>query len=124
VDRATFDGIDYQVTGGLSGRGDGTSLHIQPGGAVTRQTLKRGLEHGQIDHITVDDLVNKVRSAQLPALCAMYQCIGCADDFVDEVSVHLDGITLTARASQLGDPPDGLQHLIDALRDLVDRPLD
>ena len=123
VERARFGGIDYRVTGGLSGDGNGTSLHIEANGAVTRETLEHGTEQGRIDQATVDALVSKVRSAQFATLCSMYQCSGCADDFVDEVSVHLDDVTVTARASQLGDPPAGLQDLITALRQVIEGPL-
>jgi hypothetical protein len=43
---------------------------------------------------------------------------------IDEVSVRLDDVAMTARASQLGDPPKGVQGLIDALRQIVERSLD
>jgi hypothetical protein len=124
VETARFDHIDYQVIGGVGGVGDGTSLHIEANGAVTRQTEKRGPEYGQIDKATVEDLVNKVRDAQFPLLCRIYPCADrCTDEFFDEVSVHVDGITRTARAGWSGHPPIVLQDLIDALQDPVDRPL-
>jgi hypothetical protein len=122
TDRATFGGIEYQVVGGLSGHGDGTSLHIQPDGSLTLQTPQRGAVQGQLDPATLASLVGTARSAQFPTLCAMYRCSGCDDDFIDQVSVQFDGSALTVLASQEGDPPARLQAMIDALRQIAQRP--
>jgi hypothetical protein len=119
---ATFGGIDYKVVGGFSGRGDGTSLQIQRDGSVMRETQPRGAEQGQLDQVTLDNLIADARSAEFPTLCAVYPWDG-ADDFVDEVTVHFDDSVFVVRASQFGDPPDRLQALIDTLRQIVDRPL-
>ncbi|HEX7836765.1 MAG TPA: hypothetical protein VF469_04830 [Kofleriaceae bacterium] len=122
TDRATFGGIEYQVVGGFSGHGDGTALHIQPDGTITVQTPQRGTGQGQLDPATLASLVGTARSAQFPTLCAIYRCSGCTDDFVDQVSVQFDGSALTVLASQEGDPPDRLQAMIDALRQVAQHP--
>jgi hypothetical protein len=120
---ATFGGIEYRVTGGLSGDGNGTSLQIDRYGAVTRQTLQRGTERGQLDQGTLDEVIADARAAEIPTLCAMYRCAGCADDFVHEVMAQLDDVVLVVQVSDLGDPPDRLHALIDLLQELVDRRL-
>lgn len=122
TDRATFGGIAYQVVGGFSGQGDGTSLNIQPDGSMTLQAPQRGIVQGRLDAAALASLVATARSAQFPTLCAMYRCSGCNDDFVDQVSVQFDGSALTVLASQEGDPPGRLQAVIDALRQIVEHP--
>lgn len=123
TDRATVGAIDYQVIGGFTGQGDGTSLHIQPDGSVTRQTRTHGAEQGQLDQAALGDLVAKVRSAQFPTLCTVYSCAGCGDNYVDQVSVQFGGDVLTVKASQLGDPPDRLREVIGTLQQIVSGPL-
>jgi hypothetical protein len=120
---AMFGGIDYQVVGGFSGQGDGTSLQIQPDGSFTRHTPQRGAEQGQLDPAALRDLIAAARSAQFPTLCMMYEAPGVADELVYQVSVRFDASVLIARASQGGEPPDRLEAVIDALRQIVDRPL-
>lgn len=123
-DGATIGEIGYQVVGGLSGGGDGTSLQIKPDGTLTRTTTQRGTEHGQLDPATLDDLVGKARAAQLPTLCAIYSCASCGDEYSYDVSVQIDGITHTVQASMLATPlPDPLQAIIEALQAIVMRPL-
>lgn len=117
-------GIDYRVTGGFSGQGDGTSLQITSDGAVTRHTTKGGTERGQLDATTLDHLASTARAAQLPTLCTMYPCAGCGDDYVHDVSIRFDGSTYKVQASGLAQPlPDRLQAVITALQQIVGRPL-
>lgn len=118
----TIGGLAYQVTGGLSGAGNGTSLQIDARGQVTRHTRERGTETGQLDPAAFQDLAAKARAA-VPTLCATYGCLGCADDFVHRVTVTLDGVPYTAEASELTSPPPGLSDLLHALQQIVDRPL-
>lgn len=120
---APFGGLDYQILGGLSGDGDGTKLQILPDGAFARCTYQRGMEQGQLDRTALDDVMAKARDAQFPTLSVTYPCSGCVDDFVYQVSVQFDGSVLSSRASELGNPPDRLRALIDALQQIVDRPL-
>jgi len=110
--------IDFQVTGGFAGGGDGTpSLRIEPDGTATRagQTF-------QLDRMTLDDLDAKVEAAQFPTLAATYS--GCADCYVYEVSVQLDGSSYTVAADTLAQVPPALQAVIDTLKDISQRQLD
>lgn len=119
---AQVGGIDYEVSGGLSGEGDGTSLQIAPDGAFTRHTMQRGTEQGRLDQATLDDLTGRARAAQFPTLCAIYGS-AAADELFHDVSVQFDASTYTVMVSQFATPPDRLQGLIEALQAIVDRPL-
>jgi hypothetical protein len=121
---APLDGISYQVTGGFTGTGDGTSLEIAPDGAVTRTTREGGTERGQLGAATLDRLTRAARAAQLPTLCKEYPCPGCGDDYIHDVSVRFEGNTYRVRASTMAPPlPDRLQAVIDAVQDIVEQPL-
>ncbi len=120
---APFGGIDYRVVGGFTGNGDGTMLQILPDGSFTRCTRQRGMEQGQLDPAALGGVIGKARDAQFPTLSMMYPCSSCGDDFIYQVSVQFDGSALTSRVSQYGDPPARLQALIDALQQIVGRPL-
>ena len=61
---ATFGGLDYAVVGGLSGQGDGTTLHIAADGAFSRYTPQRGDEQGMLDPAALQDLVGRARAAE------------------------------------------------------------
>ena len=123
-DDATVGRIGYRVTGGLSGGGDRTSLQIAPDGTLTRTTSQGGTEQGRLDQATLDDLARKARAAQFPTLCSLYPCPHCGDEYADEVSVQIDGISYTVQASTLAPPlPDRLQSLIEMLQSIVTRPL-
>lgn len=115
--------IHYQVTGGFSGTGDGTSMQIEPGGAVTRQTRAHGQEQGQLPRAMLDDIVSKIKDADLPALETTYGC-SCADDLVDELVVQIDGTGRTVAVSKSADSaPEELVTALDAVRAAVDAPL-
>ena len=115
--------IHYQVTGGLSGTGDGTSMQIEPGGAVTRQTRAHGQEQGQLPRALLDDIVSKIKDADLPSLEMTYGC-SCADDLVDELVVQIDGTGRTVAVSKSSDSaPAELLTALDAVRAAVDAPL-
>lgn len=115
--------IHYQVTGGLSGAGDGTSMKIEPGGAVTRQTRARGDEQGQLPRTMLDDIVRKIQDADLPTLETTYGC-SCADDLIDELVVQIDGTDRIVDVSKSSDSaPDELKTAIAAVRAAVDAPL-
>jgi hypothetical protein len=121
---ATFDGIDYRVTGGFTGQGDGTSLQIARDGAFTRRTKQGDTNQGQLDATALGDLVDMARAAQLPTLCARYPCSGCGDDFVYDVSVRFAGSTYRVEVSSFAPPvPARLQAVIEALQDIVAAPL-
>lgn len=120
---ATFGGLDYSVVGGLSGQGDGTTLHIAADGAFSRHTPQRGDEQGMLDPAALQDLVGRARAAEFPTLCQLYTAPGAGDDLVTQVAVHFDASMLTVRVSEFGDPPDRLQTLLDAVHQILDRPV-
>jgi hypothetical protein len=120
---AVFGGIDYQIVGGITGHGDGTTLHVAPDGSFSRHTPQRGSEQGLLDPAALRDLVARARAAEFPTLCLMYAASGAVDDFVYQVSVQFDGREITSRASQFGDPPGRLQAVIDAVQQIANRPL-
>ncbi len=123
ITSAPFGGIDYRVVGGFSGDGDGTMLQILPDGSFTRCTREHGMEQGQFDPAALDDVIGKARDAQFPTLAPLYRCSQCGDEYIYRVSVQFDGSVLTTLVSEYGDPPDRLQALIDALQQIVGRPL-
>jgi len=114
--------IDYRVTGGFSGGGDGTALHIELDGTVTR-AASGGTQTATLDPVALDDLHQKIVDAQFPALSPTYSC-NCADDLIYNVSVQLDGTTHTVAASSLAPYPGRLKTVIDTLQDIRQRPLD
>lgn len=120
---AAFGGLDYAVVGGLTGQGDGTTLHIAADGAFGRHTTQRGDEQGLLDLAALQDLVARARAAEFPTLCLLYAAPGAGDDLVAQVSVRFDAVMLTVRVSELGDPPARLQALLDAVHQILDRPL-
>ena len=113
--------IDYRVTGGFGGAGDGTVLHIELDGRMTR-TVQGATETVTLDAATVADLRDKIAAAKFPTLEPRYAC-GCADDFTDVVSVRLDGATHTVAADQTAAVPGSLKLVIDTLHQIYERPL-
>ena len=67
-----------------------------------------------VDHLDVADADSW--------LAPIYRCSHCGDEYIYRVSVQFDGSVLTTLVSECGDPPDGLQALIDALQQIVGRP--
>jgi hypothetical protein len=114
--------VDYRVTGGFSGGGDGTALHIELDGTVTR-AASGGTQTAALDAVTLDDLHQKIVDAQFPALQPMYSCT-CADDLTYNITVQLDGRTHTVAADSLAPIPGSLKTVIDTLQDIHQRPLD
>jgi hypothetical protein len=114
--------IDYRVTGGFSGGGDGTALHVELDGTVTRHTDQQGTQTAMLDLATLDDLHQKILDARFATLDPAYLC-DCADDYVYNVSVHVDGSVHTVMAHTLGSFPDRLRAVIDTLEDIHQREL-
>lgn len=114
--------VDYRVTGGFSGGGDGTTLHIERDGTATR-TVSGGTQTATLDAVTLDDLHQKIVDAGFPGLPPMYAC-NCADDLTYHISVHLDGSTRTVAADSLAPIPERLKTVIETLQDIHQRPLD
>lgn len=120
---ATVDGpVDYRVTGGFGGGGDGTALHIELDGTVTR-TAGGGTQTATLDAVALADLHQQIVDADLPGLSPAYSC-NCADDLTYHLSVQLDGSTRSVTADSLAPIPDRLKAVIDTLQDIPQRPLD
>jgi hypothetical protein len=115
---AQVDGpIDYQVTGGLGGTGDGTAaLHIELDGTMTRTPLGGRPTIRLLDRATMGRLRRTIADANLPALG---DYTDCCDRYDHVVSVELDGAVHTVAATEGVAIPSGLQHTIDALQALA-----
>jgi hypothetical protein len=115
--------VDYSVTGGFGGNGDGTSLHVTSAGMATRTSRDGGTQTVQLDATTVADLNQKIASAQFPGLQPVYGCPGCADEYVYEVTVEIDGTTYAAKVDQFASPvPESLQTLLTTLGQIAAPP--
>lgn len=115
--------VDYEVTGGPTGSGNGTSLQISEDGWMTRHTAERGTEDGLLDGLTLYGLYVKVIDAQLPGLCKTYSCTGCTGDYVHNLTVYLDDAPYTIQVGFSASPPDPLVALINAVQNLTVLPL-
>jgi hypothetical protein len=113
--------IDFRVSGGFSGGGDGTSIHIEPDGTATRTSLAEGTVTEHLDAATLADLQTRIHEVQFPALAPTYGCLGCADEYFYQVAVVLDGTTykVSVDSSQSGGQPAELQAVVDALKQLA-----
>ena len=120
---AVLGAVDYEVTGGPTGSGNGTSLQISEIGWMMRHTAERGTEDGLLDGLTLYGLYVKVINAQLPSLCKTYSCAGCAGDYVHTLTVYLDDAPYTVQVGFGASPPDRLAALINAMQDITVRPL-
>ena len=115
--------VDYSVTGGFFGGGDGTALHVELDGTVTRHTDQQGTQTAMLDRVTLDDLRQKIVDAQFSTLMPQYHC-NCADDYIDNVSVHVDASLYTVAADRLASLPGCLKTVIDTLKAIHQSPLD
>lgn len=120
---AILGAVDYEVTGGPTAIGNGTWLQIAEIGLFTRHTAERGIENGLLDGLTHYGLYRKVITADLPRLCKVYSCDGCAGDYIHKLTVYLDGDPYTVQVSFRASPPEPLVALINAVRDITTRPL-
>jgi hypothetical protein len=116
------DLIDYTVTGGFTGDGDGTDLHVAQDGTATRPTRDGGTQTAVLDAATVVDLRQKISDAQFATLEPQYSC-NCNDDYVYNVSVEPDGTHYTVTVHATSQYPARLKTLIDTLKDIGQRPL-
>jgi hypothetical protein len=115
--------VDYGVTGGFDGHGNGTSLHVTSDGMATRTSRAGGTQTIQLDATTVADLNQKIANAQFPSLQPVYGCPGCADEYVYEVTVEVNGYTYVARVDQLASMvPESLQTLLTTLGQIAAPP--
>jgi hypothetical protein len=114
---ADIGSIDYRVTGGFSGGGDGTALHVEPDGTATKQS--EGVTRTvQLDPQVMADLYSKVRAADFPSLAPAYEC-SCADVYIYEITVEVDGEDRKVSAWMQAQVPERLSTLITSLRQLA-----
>jgi len=113
--------IEFRVAGGLTGRGDGTAIHIEPGGTATRTSPTDGTVTEQIAPATLAALQGQIRDAQFPGLAPNYGCLGCGDEYYYQVTAELDGASYTVAVDgspDAGEPP-ALTAVIDTLKQLA-----
>ncbi|HEY0478773.1 MAG TPA: hypothetical protein VGD37_14745 [Kofleriaceae bacterium] len=118
-----IDDIDYRVTGGLDGDGDGTALHVARDGAFTRQTRRGVTDRGTLDPATFGELLDKVRAAEFPELGPSYPCGACGDDYIHDLTVQIDGTAHQVMASAQATLPDRLAAVVEALRTIIEPPV-
>ena len=111
--------VDYRVTGGLTGNGDGTSLQLNTDGVGTRTSKAGGTVPVTLDATALADLNRKITAAQFATLQPSYGCNGCGDQFVYQVAVQLDGARHEVSVDSGEAVPDGLQALLATLLQLA-----
>jgi hypothetical protein len=123
VSHASDDLVDFAVSGGFSGQGDGTALHIEADGTATRTTRDGGTQTIALDAATLGVVRRKISDAPFPTLASSYGC-SCADEFVYNLTVPLDGNTYKVDATTVpsGHTPAPVVALIGTLRDIIQGP--
>jgi hypothetical protein len=113
--------VDYQVSGGFSGSGDGTSLTLDTRGVGSRVTAHSGTVPVQLDPAALADLHAKIRDAQFATLQSTYGCHGCADQLVYDIAVQADGhhYEVSIDESDTITYPEGLHALLVTLKQLA-----
>jgi hypothetical protein len=107
--------VDYRVTGGVTGGGDGTSLQLNTDGVGTRTSKAGGTTTVTLDATALADLNGKITAAQFATLQPSYGCHGCADQLVYRVAVQLDGRRYEVTVDAGETVPDGLHALLTTL---------
>jgi hypothetical protein len=115
--------LDYESSGGISGQGDGSELHVTADRTARRVTRQSGSQTATLDAATFSDLRAKIEAAEFTTLEPMYRC-SCADDFVHMVSVQLSDTTYAVSADVSADIPERLQALVDTIHGVIAAPLD
>jgi hypothetical protein len=114
--------VDFVSAGGQTGRGDGTALHIDPDGTMTRTTRTSGTRTTRLDAATIGALRTQIDTANFPTLESSY--INAPDDFTYEVSVDLAGMTYHVSIGEMTrDLPARLSTLVIAFGYLLRRPI-
>jgi hypothetical protein len=116
--------VDYGTAGGLAGNGNGTSLHVTSDGMATRTSRTGGTQTVQLDATTFADLKQTIAAAQFPGLQPTYGCLSCADAYVYEVTVQVDGNTYATRTDGLENAasPESLKTLLLTLDQIANPP--
>jgi hypothetical protein len=110
--------VDYQVTGGFAGNGDGTSLVLDTSGIGTRTTTS-GATPVHLEPAQLADLNAKIRDARFATLQPTYGCNGCTDGFVYDIAVQSSGRHYEVSFDESSAYPDGLRALLATLKQLA-----
>lgn len=113
--------VDYRVTGGLAGGGDGPSLTLDSRGSGTRTTSNGDTVPVHLGAAALADLNARIRDAQFATLQPSYGCHGCNDQYVYEIAVQSDGrhYEVSVDKDSTVVYPDGLRALIATLTQLA-----
>lgn len=114
--------VDYSVTGGFAN--GSTSLHVTSDGMATRTSPLDGTRTVQLDAFNLTDLKQKIADARFPSLQPAYPCSGCADEYLYEVTVQVDGSTYATRVEGLETAvyPESLKTLLLLLEQIAAPP--
>ncbi len=105
--------IDYRVTGGFTGHGDGTAaLHIELDGTMTRTPAGDGPRITKLDRATLGDLRRAIDEANLPEHS---EYVDCCDRFTYGVSVEIGGELHTVAVSDGTAVPRPIRRVMDLL---------
>ena len=111
--------VDYHVTGGFTGRGDGGALTLDTSGFGTRTTPSGAPENIQLDATTLADLNAKIQGAQFATLQPTYGCNGCNDGFVYEIAVQSSGRHYAVSFDESSPYPEGLRELVVTIKQII-----
>ncbi|MBC7973854.1 MAG: hypothetical protein H7138_02630 [Myxococcales bacterium] len=110
--------IEYQVEGGLSGRGDGSpAVRIEPDGTITRTPREGDPEVRVLSSSTMATLRARIAALEVRTLSDSYA--KCCDFFEHVLTVELDRRMRTLTVSDNSGAPRELEDLIDLLHDLA-----
>jgi hypothetical protein len=104
--------VDYSVSGGFAN--GNSSLHVTSDGMATRTSRLDGTQTVQLDASNLADLKQKIADARFPSLEPAYPCQGCADEYLYEVTVQVDGHTYATQVEGLETAvyPESLKTLL------------
>ena len=110
--------VDYKSSGGFDGGGYGTTAHITADGFVS---LGPATDSPQLTSDQLAALRTDIDDARFPTLATTY--LGnTTEDYIDTVTVEIEGATYTVAASATATIPSGLSRVIEDLRGLSDTP--
>jgi len=109
--------LDYTVSGGLAGQGDGTALSIDLHDGEVTQHAGGNTVHLVLAPAELAHLQQLVADAQFPTLAPEYHC-SCSDMYVRAVEVRLGGAAHRVAVDDTAAVPSPLQSLLELLRAL------
>jgi len=108
--------IDYSMSGGFAG-GIATTLRIEPSGRYRLTNLDQAPREGTLDAGAFAALRARIQAANFPTLDETYEC--CPDDYVETISVELDGEVHTVQADRSADKPERLEAVLETIQELA-----